>query len=241
MLKTIAAIGRRAGLSNAQFRRYYQDTHGELARREPLGVVRYVQNHVRDGVYGQRSDARVWTGTPRDGVTELSFPTPDAMRDTFSNSYVRDVLGPDGANFSDMPSAVSLVVRVEGDESASIAGAAKVMWFLKAGQGVDPAAFDDAWRDAAAVAANADVAGTVRNHRIRFPAGRDPADYFGGPDSLRYDGLHSVWWNAADTIEAMTGYAEDFAARMGRVLDGSRSFWVVVDEIEIFAVDQPRR
>lgn len=232
MLKTIAAIRRRAGMSNAAFRRYYHDVHGALAAREPLGVQLYVQNHVVDGVYGTHTDAAVLTGTPRDGVTELSFADPAAMAHTFAHPYVRDILGPDGAKFSDMPTAISLVVRIEGEAPPIVAGRKKALWFLKAADGADPEAFDEAWRsaDAASVGAVA----TLRNHRIRFPAGQDPADYFGGPDSLRYDGVHSVWWDADDALAAMEAYVDAVAQVFGDRLDRSRSFWVLAQEVEIF-------
>lgn len=236
MLKTIAAIRRRAGMSQAEFFRYYHDVHGGLAKLEPLDVARYVQNHVVDGVYGATGDVAILTGSARDAVTELSFRDPAAMQASFAAPYVRDVIGPDGVNFSDMPTAISLVAREEGAGPPTTAGLAKTMWFLKARDGVATDLFDIAWRDADERHAHqADLAGTRRSHRVRFPDGQDPARYFGGPDSIRYDGVFSLWWNSDDPVAAMHAYVAAFTGHLGGMIDASRSFWVVTREIEIFA------
>ncbi len=44
-VRTVAILGRRAGMSFAEFDRYWLEVHAPLAAKLP-GVVRYVQRHV---------------------------------------------------------------------------------------------------------------------------------------------------------------------------------------------------
>ena len=63
----------------------------------------------------------------------------------FSDPYTRETMGPDGANFSDLSTAVSLQVEeqpVRGKAGGK--GSLKALWFLKAKDNVAAPAFNAA-------------------------------------------------------------------------------------------------
>jgi uncharacterized protein (TIGR02118 family) len=67
MVKAIYLIRRRAGMSPADFHRYWREVHGAIAARIP-GMRRYVQCHAND-------DAAEY-----DGAAEAWFDDMDAVR-----------------------------------------------------------------------------------------------------------------------------------------------------------------
>ncbi|MEU2265632.1 EthD domain-containing protein [Streptomyces olindensis] len=111
MLTLIAAVRRKPGMTHQAFVHYLHHVHGPLAAAKPLGVRRYVQNHVFDASFGSEGDAAHLTVFGRDAVTELQFHDKDALAATMSDPYTREVIGPDGAHFNDMPSALALLAR----------------------------------------------------------------------------------------------------------------------------------
>jgi len=71
MIKLIAIVHRKPGLSDQQFYSYWKDTHGPLVARILPGVRRYVQNHfVRVPGVEQQGD----------GILELWFDNMDALQ-----------------------------------------------------------------------------------------------------------------------------------------------------------------
>ncbi|MDQ0595793.1 hypothetical protein QF037_000138 [Streptomyces canus] len=108
---------------------------------------------------------------PRDSVTELYFDDLESMAQTFADPYTRDVVGPDGANFSDQAAAVSLLVEESGAEvPRSGTGTVKILHFLKAAEGLAPGAFQEGLRRAYEdlFADSAGPARYVRGHRESF-------------------------------------------------------------------------
>ncbi|MCH7812145.1 MAG: EthD domain-containing protein [Chloroflexi bacterium] len=73
MVKIIYGITRKAGLSVAEFQRYWRETHGPIAGKIP-GLRRYVQCHTLPELY-ERGDP-----PPYDGAAELWFDDMDALR-----------------------------------------------------------------------------------------------------------------------------------------------------------------
>jgi uncharacterized protein (TIGR02118 family) len=67
MVKAIYLIRRRAGMSSADFHRYWREVHGAIAARIP-GTRRYVQCHATDDV------------AEYDGAAEAWFDDMDAVR-----------------------------------------------------------------------------------------------------------------------------------------------------------------
>lgn len=228
MIKMLAAIRRKPGMTRAEFLHYVQHTHGVLAAEKKLGVRRYIQNHVDDAAFGAPGDRAYALALPRDNVTELYFHSFDTMKATFGDPYSRTVIGPDGANFNDFPSAVAMLT----EEAELVSGtpapdAIKIMHFVKAAEGVDPAALRTRWQDAPA------TAGLRRAvHSYRLPAGDPILAHFGASDMPRYDGVASLWFDGADPVAAFRAYAR--SAPVDGFTVPSLSFFLVVREVGIF-------
>ena len=117
MIKMIATICRRPGMTHAEYVAYVQHVHGTIAAEQPAGLQRYVQNHVFDAAFGATGDRTHALVPARDSVTELYWDNPKDMADTFAHEHVRTKVGPDGANFSDLSVALSLVAQESEPES----------------------------------------------------------------------------------------------------------------------------
>jgi hypothetical protein len=150
MIKLVAAIRRRPGMTHEEYAEYIRDKHGAIASANKLTVRKYVQNHVFDSAYGATGDTGYQVTLPRDSVTELYFDDLESMGRAFADPYTLDVVGPDGANFSDLPAALSLLVEESWSVGAPLPGsrAVKVLHFLKAAEGATRGAFHQRWRQA---------------------------------------------------------------------------------------------
>jgi uncharacterized protein (TIGR02118 family) len=205
----LAASRRRAGMTHAGFVQYMRDVHGQLARAHPLGVARYVQNHVFDGAFGAAAYGSFFH---RDAVAELSFGSVADLQATFGHPVTREVIAPDGANFSDLASAISLLVEervVQAPPAAPFAGT-KVWHWLKL---ADPGAGSRAALDAAidvwlAGPAGERLCGHVRHYPLPpRPAAPDqggnrdaPKAHFGGGAMPRYDAVTVSWLNGPEDL-----------------------------------------
>lgn len=72
MVKTIAVVKRKPGMSVEAFQEYWRTAHADVVRRLP-GLRRYVQSPTLPG--GYRKGEPAW-----DGIAELWFDGADAMR-----------------------------------------------------------------------------------------------------------------------------------------------------------------
>ncbi len=72
MIKVIALVYRKKGISNKQFLSYWLDKHGPLAVEHIPGVLHYTQNHPIASP-GFEDDA--------DGIVEMWFEDMDAYED----------------------------------------------------------------------------------------------------------------------------------------------------------------
>ena len=76
MIKFVVVLYRRSGITAAEFRRYFADTHAPIARKLP-GLLKYVQN------FPVSDDKR----TPRwDAVVELYFASRAAMEQAWATT-----------------------------------------------------------------------------------------------------------------------------------------------------------
>jgi hypothetical protein len=88
-----------------------------------------LQVHVQDGAYGARGSSDLppghgnWIWAQRDDVTELYFRDWAHLSAVFGSEHVKTVVGPDGLNFSDIETPITMLVdekRVHfGDDEAS--------------------------------------------------------------------------------------------------------------------------
>ena len=235
MIKIMAAIRRKPGMTHAEYLRYIYEVHGVIARANTLGLDRYVQNHIFDGAFGKAAYARWFQ---RDSITELYFSSFERLVETFNHPYTRDVIGPDGAKFSDLASAMSLLTTEQVFQNPSRSGnTVKVLHFLKAREAKTFAA---QWQQAHAAALRAvpEFEGKLHGH-IRSisqqPAGGGSGggpDYFGGGDMPKFDGVASFWFAGEQDLEAFRRY-ETALGEQG-FFDPDISFFVYAREVEIF-------
>ena len=239
MIKIIAAVRRRPGMTHVEYLRYIEKIHGGIARANTLGLSRYVQNHVFDGAFGKSAYER-WFH--RDSITELYFASPEKLVETFTHPYTRDVVGPDAVNFADLTTNLSLPPAAEQvlQPPPPPGSAVKVMHFVKATG--EPATVDARWQQAHEQARQAvpdigrDACGHVRS-RVLPPTGAPPrggSDYFGGGGMPVFDGVSSFWFADEVDLETFRGY--EAALRATGFVDPDLSFFVYAREVEILAV-----
>ena len=149
MIKLVAAVRRRPGMTRTEYSEYIEKVHGGTATGKKLTLRKYVRNHVLDGAYGALRDAGYQVTLPRDSVTELYFDDLASMGETFADPRTREVVGPDAVNFSDQSAALSLLVEESEAEAPRYGdGMEKVLHFLKAAEGVAPEVFHSGLRQA---------------------------------------------------------------------------------------------
>lgn len=245
MIKMVTASRRRAGLLQSEMLHHAQHIHGDIARAKPMGVRRYVQNHVFDAAYGALGDA-THVVSARDSVTELYFDDVEALRSTMTDPYTRDVVVPDGAKYTDRVSNVSLIaeetfVPVPETRAAGGPGGLKCMHFMMRAAELRDRDFADLWRR------------YHQNRVLRQPsayrealrAGRlnvalpDSADhmehFFGRRVATIYDAAYAFWLDADAGPQAVRAYLDAMTALNAErpVLDASRSFVLLVKEVPI--------
>ncbi|BBC38771.1 hypothetical protein SGFS_100650 [Streptomyces graminofaciens] len=242
MIKLVAAVRRRPGMTHAEFAEYIEKVHGGIALADKLTVRKYVQNHVLDGAYGALGDVGYQVKLPRDSVTELYFDDLESMGQTFAAPYSREVVGPDAVNFSDQPAALSLLVEEsEAEAPRSATGKVKILHFLKAADGLAPEAFQKGLRRTYEdlLADPAGPARYVRGHEWNTALpGDGMAAYFGGvSEQPAYDAYSALWF---DEVEALTGFRAwqealaGHAEKRGAHFQPSLSFFLLTREVVIF-------
>lgn len=155
-MKMMGATWRRSGLSKAGMRAYYNDVHGPIVAKEPVEILRYVQNVIEDAVfYCKEAHAPI---TQPDGLTEIWHADQAASERTASAPYVQQVSWPDTFVYADAQRGVSVV----GTEHSVISSAAdeaslvKLMCYVLVPQGTERRA-SGFWDD---------VAGTLLAHDL---------------------------------------------------------------------------
>lgn len=93
MIKITYALRRRAGLSSAEFHRYWRTEHAALVRQhaETIGLRRYVQSHtiatpIDEPLRAARGSVEA---EPFDGIAELYFDSVDALVASLSDTEVQ--------------------------------------------------------------------------------------------------------------------------------------------------------
>lgn len=243
MIKMLAAVRRKPGMTRAEFLNYIEHQHGEIARAKPLGVKRYVQNHVIDSAFGVDSDNAYTQTFHRDSVTELFFDDMSGLIQTFSDSYTQQTVGPDAKNFADLSrQAAQLMDEVE----ISSAGSAPLKWkaiiFLKKNPAVQLDAFFAAWDSAHDIIASQhpDFQSALRRHvHSRYlPEGDRVTSYF-GPDVAVYEGTSSLWFEHEADLSVFRQYQRSLFQRLSDegVVLSSESFFVYVNEVVILEIN----
>ncbi|MEV7731782.1 EthD domain-containing protein [Streptomyces sp. NPDC088921] len=241
MIKLVAAVRRRPGMTHTEYADYVREVHGGIAVAKKMALRKYVQNHVFDSAYGAIGDTGYQVKLPRDSVTELYFDNLDSMAQTFSDPYTRDVVGPDGVNFSDLPASLSVLVEEHRTEVPQPGpGTVKVLYFLKAAEGMEPEAFQQRWQQAHGDVL-ADASGPARYLRGYEWNPAVPSDgmteYFGGSEQPAYEAYAALWFDDEEAVEGFRAYEEALAKhaeKQGAFHQPSLSFFLLTREVVIF-------
>lgn len=244
MIKMLAAVRRKPGMTHAEFLDYIEHQHGKIARAKPLGVKRYVQNHVIDSAFGVDADMTYATTFHRDSITELFFDDMSGLIHTFSDPYTQQTVGPDARNFADLANQAA---QLMDEPEASNAGAAPLEWkamvFLKKNPAVDLESFFTQWDLAHDAIANQypNFQKALRRHvRSRYlPEGDRVTSYF-GPDIAVYEGVCSMWFEQEADFSIFRQYQRALFQRLSDegVVLSSASFFVYVKEVVIMDLSQ---
>lgn len=244
MIKMMAAICRRPGMTHAEYLAYVQHVHGAISNENPVALRRYVQNHVFDAAFGSRAETTHAMTVARDSVTELWWDSPQDMQATFGHEHVRTKVGPDGANFGDVSRSLS-VVAVEAELPVPHPGpavGAKVLHYLRMAQGLALPEFFERWARAheRALAAAPVAAAALRRcvHNRQLSEFNPMLAYFGAKDVPVYEGVASLWFDDIASVGAFRAYERalmDVNARPDAAFyDPAQSFFVYATEVPIF-------
>lgn len=212
MIKMIAAVCRRPGMTHAEYLAYVHHTHGAISRENPVTLRRYVQNHTFDAAFGSAAEAEHGMPVSRDSVTELYWDSLESMGQTFAHEHVRSKVGPDARNFADQSVSLSLLAtEMEQPVRSPRAGAgAKVMHFLRAAHGLSLDEFFARWAQAHALVLQAEpgVAATLRRcvHSRQISDANSMLAYFNAKDVPIYEGVASLWYDDPGSIGAFRFY-----------------------------------
>jgi hypothetical protein len=242
MIKMMAAICRRPGMTHAEYLAYVQHVHGALSTENPVTLRRYVQNHVIDAAFGTAAEASHSMAVSRDSVTELYWDSAQDMGATFEHEHVRTKVGPDGANFGDVSRTLSLVaLEVEQPVTRPGAGAGvKVLHYLRCAQGLELPAFFDRWARAheRALDAAPEAAAVLRRcvHNRQLSEFNGMLAYFGGDNTPIYEGVSSLWFDNASSIGAFRAYER---ALLAINADPATAFYLPAQSFFLYATEVP--
>lgn len=244
MIKMMAAICRRPGMTHAEYVAYVQYVHAAISNENPLALRAYVQSHVFDAAFGSAAEAAHTMTVARDSVTELYWDTAADLQATFLHEHVRTKVGPDGRNFSDTSVALSLVaeeVELPVVRPAGHSGA-KVLHYLRAAAGLELPEFFARWEAAhtQALAAAPEAASALRRcvHNRQLPQFNPMLAYFGGKDAPIYEGVGSLWFDNAASVGAFRAYERALMEINGDPATAfyrpEQSFFLYTHEVQIY-------
>ena len=241
MIKMLAAVRRKPGMTHAEFLEYIEHQHGKIAQAKPLGVKRYVQNHVIDCAFGVDSDVTYTKNFHRDSITELFFDDMSGLIHTFSDPYTQQTVGPDAKNFADLSNqAAQLMDDVETSNAVVAPLKCKTMIFLKKNPTVHLDTFFTAWDSAhdAIISQYPNFQNALRRHvRSRYlPEGDRVTAYF-GPDITVYEGVCSMWFENETDLSSFRQYQRSLFQQLSDegIALSSESFFVYAKEVVIMA------
>lgn len=249
MIKMMAAICRKPGMTHAEYLAYVQHVHGAISKEHPAKLRRYVQNHVFDGAFGSSADSVHTMTMARDSITELWWDSPQDMQANFAHEHVRTKVGPDAANFADASRTLSLVA-VEAEQPVPQPGravGAKVMQYLRMAEGLALPTFFERWARAheRALAASPLAAASIRRcvHNRQLSEFNPMLAYFGAKDVPIYEGVGSLWFDSTASVGTFRAYEHALLAINAEAgcafYDPAQSFFVCATEVLIYERLEP--
>jgi len=242
MIKMIAAVCRRPGMTHAEYVAYVQHMHGAISNENPVTLRRYVQNHVFDAAFGSAAEHAHSMAVARDSITELYWDSPEDMGITFAHEHVRAKVGPDAVNFADTSLSLSLVA-VEAEQPVaqpSRACGAKVLHYMRAAEGLALSEFFERWAAAHRRALDAEpvAAAALRRcvHNRQVPDFNGMLAYFSAKDVPIYEGVASLWFDDVSSVSAFRAYER---ALLSINADAATAFYRPRDSFFVYTTEVP--
>jgi len=244
MIKMMAAVCRRPGMTHAEYVAYVQHVHGAVSTENPVNLRRYVQNHVFDAAFGSSAEAAHTMPVARDSVTELWWDSPEEMGANFAHEHVRTKVGPDAVNFGDVSRTLSMVAT-EAEQPVPNPGrpnGAKVLHYLRMADGLALPDFFARWAQAHERAlADAPVAAALLRrcvHNRQVPQFNAMLAYFSAKDVPVYEGVASLWFDDTASVGAFRAYERALLAINAEpgaaFYQPAQSFFVYATEVPIY-------
>lgn len=217
---------------------------------------KYIQTQIFDSAYGPRGEAgpllnanQTWCG--RDDTTELFFRDWDHVTACFNSDHVKKVIAPDGFEFADFETAISLMAR-EKELQVSTRLASKptaqpdyatvAMYFVST---------PDNQRNGHAVEAQItpllitelekhcqDEVWGIRANVAEVSEHFDLHAYFGGADLPPYAVVYKIYIKDEAYVPSIRKAQKDFEAAAKQQVDTCRSFIVFSKEALILDVEK---
>jgi uncharacterized protein (TIGR02118 family) len=188
MIKVVAIIKRKPGMTVEAFQEHWRTTHADVVRRLP-GLRRYVQSHTL--LSGSRKREPAW-----DGIAELWFDDTDALR-ALRGTLEQAAVDADEPRFIDRGTMKIVFTddRVIKEGSIS-AEAVKNIEFLHHRPDLAIDAFQRYWREV-----HGPIAATIPQIRRYVQSHVRPSAYAGGRTPA-CDGLAITWFDDTSAMRA---------------------------------------
>ena len=223
MIVRMGLLTRKPGSTAEQFRRHWREVHGPLAAQMP-GLHRYHQNHIVDvaqlEVHPASGDWHL------DGISELWFDDPAAMRAAVTSNAYRDVAVDEPNCMVDTKVIVAEQSVVIPTPSENVRSFAKCMSILTRAPDVDVETFRRTWCEAHATleARLPGLVGYTQNVVMERAARGRTAAF----ESVPVDGITEMWFRDIEALRA--AFASDPAREVkahARAFIGTTSTWLV--------------
>lgn len=111
MVKLMACLRRKAGMSEAEFHQYWKDTHGPLVK-SVTEFSRYIRRYSQSHTLQDLASFFPPQATPAyDGIAELWFESVEDMQQAFSEPRYLEIIRPDEQKFLDLPNCVTFITE----------------------------------------------------------------------------------------------------------------------------------
>jgi len=110
VVKMVATLVRKQGLSPEQFRKHWKEVHGPLVLSLP-DMTRHIRRYVQNIPTGMDMPADATGGAPIDGVAEMVFESFEAMQQCFAEPSYLARVRPDEEAFLDLAKCQVVVVE----------------------------------------------------------------------------------------------------------------------------------
>ncbi|HEY2523871.1 MAG TPA: EthD family reductase [Candidatus Binataceae bacterium] len=216
MLHVHYFITRKSSMSDADFHRYWRETHGPIAAKIPQ-PHRYVQSH-RIAAFGANS--------PYDGAAEVLIDSLEAMAALRRSSEYLDGALADERNFIDLSRVEWMVTRdhvvLDGPTGGNLL---KGVWQLVIKPGMTVEKFREYWLKVHGPMALKlpGLRRYVQSHLI------DEAYLYGTP---RFDGVAQLWFDSP------AAFAEAFASPAGRELMADGAVFIDAPKMTFFMAQE---